>query len=99
VNDKQTWIPYILYIAAVIDFYSALCAGRNYGAVSAIREKIGFSNTLIRAIFAPQDPDVHYHYLLKDALFRLCKTLIIDFSPYASWLDRPINVFIWSAVD
>jgi hypothetical protein len=32
------------YIAAVIDFYSALCAGRNFAAINAMREKLGFTN-------------------------------------------------------
>lgn len=49
-EDRQSWLPYMRYIAAVLDFYGALCAGRNFQAVTAMREKIGLTNTFISTI-------------------------------------------------
>lgn len=72
-------MPYLKYIVTVIDCYGAVCAGRNFAAIQAMRESIGFTNSLIRAILAPQSLDYSYHPMLKDSIYRLCKTLIVDY--------------------
>lgn len=97
-EDQETWLPYIRYIAAVIDFYAVICAGRNFQAITAMREKLGFTNTFIKAILAPTSQDQKQHLVIKDAIFKLCKTLIIDYQPYVNWREQPINVYIWNQI-
>ena len=67
-----------------MDFYGSLCAGRNMQAITAVREKIGFTNDFIRSIL---ESDLNYHKDFKDAVLRLVKTLIIDYQPYIWWIN------------
>lgn len=75
--NPDQYALYINYITTVIDFYAALCAGRNMQAIIVMRTKIGFSNEFIQAILEPAEKG--YNKLIKLAIIKLVKTLLIDY--------------------
>lgn len=66
-------------------------------AIIVMRTKIGFSNEFIQAILEPAEKG--YNKLIKLAIIKLVKTLLIDYQPYTNWIkDQPINVYIWGTI-
>ena len=77
--------PYFEYIAAVLDLYGALCAGRNTSVITAMRERIGLTNKVILSMTETDSREQLYHQahpILKGAFLRLTKTLFLDYIPY-----------------
>ena len=67
-------------------------------AITAMREKIGFTNSFIHTLLDLKS-EFECHHVIKDAVLRLVKTLLIDYQPYASWIgNKLINVYIWKTM-
>ena len=69
-EEQGDFIPYFEYIAAVLDLYGALCAGRNTSIVTAMRERIGLTNKVIIGMIEDETKELNNynaHPILKNA--------------------------------